>query len=610
MNMKKNVVFDPQIRETVESKKSSLIHFVGSIPAILFYQVVTKATLFLIVKLLKELINFLISNLGIVAITNLDIPFLFKSWQGLLILILGLFILVLYTIFDIICTILIADNILHQKKKSIIEIMKEAILSTRYMLHPKAILVILFVSLFAPLTISFFGISLTESFYIPNFIMSVVDANPMYKVPYYLINFGLMVLGYLYLFSFHIMVFRKVNISVAMHTSRVMMTKYGLNCLKQFILFLLKTLLFIALISLVLVVIPYEILSAFSGGVVSRFWLVFFTLHCSLLVFLCKSLFGPFQFMELAKIVESYTIEDEGELIPPPHSLHIRFWSLTLVTYGLIVLISLIGSYDDVFDDLFPLYTVSNVVAHRAGGTLANENTILGLEAAIEEGVYASEIDIQRTKDGHYIVYHDDNFERLCGIKKKPNELTLKQCKELKIIDTFDSTHQDTEMATIEEMLDGAKGKIHLYVELKGATADEKMADDLYQMIIDRDMLEEVTVISLKYNLIDYLENNHPDVQTGYLCFVSLGKMTSLKCDELLLEDEIATSDVIERAHQANKKVYIWTINTEDSMQKRLLDESDGIITDEVKMAERIFKQLSKRDDFSRVIDSLMIYLS
>lgn len=608
--MKKDDHFDAQIFETVDIKDPSLIRFIGSIPSILLYQFVTKFTLYFIITVLNYFIHALIRNIGIGAITNLDIPFLFKSWQGIVVLIIVLIILVIYTIFDINCTILIADNILHQKGKKIFEIMKESIFSAKYLLHPKSILLILFVSIIAPLTISFFGISLTESFYIPSFIMQVVNANLIYRIPYYVIITTLAIFGFLYLYSFHIMLFRKVNISVAMHTSRIITTKYKFNFIKRILLFWIKTILVLAMIAIVFVLFPFALVYAFSHGQINRFWLSFLCYHCIFLSFLTRSLIGPFQFMELSRILESYTIEDEGDLIAPHHSLHIPFWSLMAVSYAVIAFMSFVTSFDDVFDMIFPLNTVSDVVAHRAGGTLANENTIWGLNAAIDQGVYAAEIDIQRTKDDHYIVYHDDNFARLCNLDKMPEQLTLKECKELKIIDTFNSTNKSTDIATIEEMLDASKGKIHLYVELKGATADKRMADDLYAMIVDRDMLKDVTVISLKYDLIDYLETQYPEVRTGYLCFVSLGDISSLKCDELLLEDELASSSVIDQAHAADKKVYIWTINSKDSMQKRMLDDSDGIITDEVKMAGNLYKQLSKRDDFNRVLDILIIQLT
>ena len=43
------------------------------------------------------------------------------------------------------------------------------------------------------------------------------------------------------------------------------------------------------------------------------------------------------------------------------------------------------------------------------------------------------------------------------------------------------------------------------------------MADDLVSMIKEREMLYDCVFISFKYDLIDYIENQFPEVGTGYL---------------------------------------------------------------------------------------------
>ncbi len=56
-----------------------------------------------------------------------------------------------------------------------------------------------------------------------------------------------------------------------------------------------------------------------------------------------------------------------------------------------------------------------------------------------------------------------------------------------------------------------------MFIELKGVSADKKMADDLVSMIKEREMLNDCVFISFKYDLIDYIENQFPEVGTGYL---------------------------------------------------------------------------------------------
>jgi hypothetical protein len=75
------------------------------------------------------------------------------------------------------------------------------------------------------------------------------------------------------------------------------------------------------------------------------------------------------------------------------------------------------------FNTNFPLVESAKIIAHRGGGTLANENTVLSLEAAAEYGAFGSEIDVQRSADDHYVINHDENFLRCCNDSRKQYRL-------------------------------------------------------------------------------------------------------------------------------------------------------------------------------------------
>lgn len=607
--MKKNKVINPELVDRVEGKDISLSRYYQAIPSILLFQIVTKFLLTISAGILTGIIEVIVEDSGVVALTNMDLPYLFRSWQGICVLLLGLIVVTLYTIFDINAMILISDNVLHRKKQSIWTIVKKTFSSLKLMMHPCCILILLYVVLIAPLTFSLVGVELTESFYIPDFIQSVIDKNAYMSIPYYTFLIAMGVAGFFYVLSFQFMILRQVNIAQAMKMSRLTMKKYWRNFIKRYGLFFLKWILFVTVVVILLFVIPSALLTHVKDNSSTRFWAIFVGSQMNVVLEFLKLIFTPFQIMELNRIYESYTFEDEGEYVLPERSWHLPFWMVVATIYAVIFAGSYLGQNDELFDYFFPQKSPSQIVAHRAGGSMANENTILGLEAAIKKGVYGAEIDIQRTKDGQYIVYHDDYMDRLCDVDKMPSELTMAECKKLRVKDTFNLDGKSTELATFEEMLDGAKDRIHLFIELKGATADSQMVEDAYQMIKERDMIDQVTVISLKYDLIYEMETKHPEIRTGYLCFISLGDVANLKCDDLLLEDEMATSSVIEAAHENNKKVYIWTVNTEDTLKSRMIDESDGVITDEVIKALAITKQVSKRDDLNRVLDTMLFDL-
>ena len=134
------------------------------------------------------------------AFTSGDLPYLMRTWQGWCLLLVGLGILVLYTLFDVNAMIVISSSILHRKKVKISEVIREAFLAMKYFCKPRAVFVVLYIAFIAPLTGAAVGISLTKDFYIPDFIMSVVRSNFLYHTAYSMLMVLLLVTGVVYIF--------------------------------------------------------------------------------------------------------------------------------------------------------------------------------------------------------------------------------------------------------------------------------------------------------------------------------------------------------------------------------------------------------------------------
>lgn len=88
------------------------------------------------------------------------------------------------------------------------------------------------------------------------------------------------------------------------------------------------------------------------------------------------------------------------------------------------------------------------------------ENSLPAFEAAIAHG-YIIETDLRLTSDGQVILFHDDTLQRLCGIPQRPEELTLKQLRALRIDGSA------YKIPTLGELLELAAGRVPLLLELK-----------------------------------------------------------------------------------------------------------------------------------------------
>lgn len=108
-------------------------------------------------------------------------------------------------------------------------------------------------------------------------------------------------------------------------------------------------------------------------------------------------------------------------------------------------------------------WLVARPIAHRGLHDKANgvlENTAAAFAAAIEHG-YAIECDLQLSRDGEAMVFHDDTLDRVTEAK---GPVSAQSARELKKI-AFKNC--DARMQTLAEMLDQVAGRATLVIELK-----------------------------------------------------------------------------------------------------------------------------------------------
>ena len=563
------------------------------------YQFVTKAGIVFWIHMLRALFRLLLKSTGRVALSSGDFLFLINSWQGPLILFLGLASLFICVALDLNAKIIMSGKILKGQKDSVWQNIKEGFLSMGKLFNPRGIWIIIYISLIAPLVGVGFSISLTENFYIPTFITSVIYNSPVYA-PLYLAGMAFFtIFGISNIFILHGILLDGKSVKEAGIQSKKLMKAHWKDYFHETLRFLARMTLILILVILVLFVIPAITIRILAetgriGTDADRFLsLFFFTvfIFCMIRIGLLEP---PLYILEVTRRFYMYK---SGEKIDLPEIEPRRKWWQRILTTVVIMagFLLLSGVMTMAFDSIFPSKITTNVIAHRAGGFEAPENTVAGLEASWKAGAYGAEIDIQRTSDGYYIVNHDNTFKRVAGVNKEPSQMTLEEVKKLKVGGEPD--------ATFEEILEGSRGRLILFTELKGKTADIRMAEDAVRIIKERGMEDETVIISLKYSLIDYIETHYPEIQTGYLAFASFGNTAALNCDYLALEEELATLENIASIHENGRKVLIWTANTRASQEKFLRSRADAIITDQVVQAEKVISELEARTDFERIMD-------
>ncbi|MBQ6559883.1 MAG: glycerophosphoryl diester phosphodiesterase membrane domain-containing protein [Erysipelotrichaceae bacterium] len=575
---------------------------IGSFGDIVAYQLLSKTVLSLLLMLLQKLAMLVLASTGRVAVTTGDFMFLFTTWQGVLLLLFGFISLYFYVVIDINTKIVFADKLLKNEKYTLFSLFKDSVSTLPRFFTPGGALVVLFISLLAPLTGVGIYISLTKNLKIPTFISSVIQATPLYRVIYSFAIVLLVAVAVLLIFSIFAIVIDNLKAQDAFSLSRRLILKNWKTYLKQTLNYCLSAAVggFVAIVVGLVLLVIVACVGADLIKEHERMCVVFLVLLIIAAVALFNFIGSFCYIVRMSRMY--YTYQDREDEIPFKQKK--GRWLVLPITGFITVALLFCSAFviDTRFDAIFSNEIPVLIIAHRGGGTEAPENTVEGIRKAIDAGAYGSEIDIQRTADGYYVVNHDGTFSRLCGVNKKPEEMTLTEIKNLVISDPL-FPDKPAQVATFEEMVEAAKGKIVLFVELKGNTADQQMVDDAVSIIREHRMQEECVLISLKYDIIDYAETTYPDIRYAYLMFASFGDVASLNCDYLGLEEESATVATVDAIHSQNKKVLVWTPNTESSQRYFLLSEADAIITDNISLANTIVQELKERSDIMMFLD-------
>ncbi len=137
------------------------------------------------------------------------------------------------------------------------------------------------------------------------------------------------------------------------------------------------------------------------------------------------------------------------------------------------------------------------------------ENSIPAFRKSAEHGL-GVELDVQPTKDGKIVVFHDINVKRMCGVDRILSEMTYDELSALRLKDS------DEKIPLFTEALE-ALGEVPVSCEIKtaGAAYDADFLENVYQIL--KEYKGNYNVISFNPFALEWFKKNHPEVIRGQL---------------------------------------------------------------------------------------------
>ncbi len=136
------------------------------------------------------------------------------------------------------------------------------------------------------------------------------------------------------------------------------------------------------------------------------------------------------------------------------------------------------------------------MVAHRGLSGLAPQNSLPAVELSVEYGYDGCEFDIHTTKDGKWVVIHDDTVDAMTDGEGAVADYTLEEIRKLRL-DSGNNieNYENLTVPTLEEVLEILKDTDTApVIEIKGC--DVKYLPDFKKMLEEYGLDEKSTIIS------------------------------------------------------------------------------------------------------------------
>lgn len=222
------------------------------------------------------------------------------------------------------------------------------------------------------------------------------------------------------------------------------------------------------------------------------------------------------------------------------------------------------------------------VIAHRGASAEAPENTLAAFRRALALGVDGIELDVQVTRDGVPVVFHDASLRRLTGVTGPLAARTWRDLKKLRV-------HGTETIPRLVDVLALVHGRALVQIELKRGA----QVAPVVRAIRRAQAGPWVILASFELTLLRQAGRLAPDIPRmiiaeGRDLKKLLGAMAALGAVGLSLDHgALRHRSVVGQIHRHGGKVWCWTVNAAPLMRRLAARGVDAIITDNPALLRR-----------------------
>jgi glycerophosphoryl diester phosphodiesterase len=248
------------------------------------------------------------------------------------------------------------------------------------------------------------------------------------------------------------------------------------------------------------------------------------------------------------------------------------------------------------------------VIAHRGASACCPENTMTAFYMALEMKADMIELDVLITKDGIPVVFHDPVVDKKTDGTGEVNKFTLAEMKKLDAGSWFARKYAGERIPTLEEVLQWAKGRIAINIEIKREAVGQHIKGGVEEKVVHLvrkyQMEQHVLLSSFSYEAAWRIKKLAPEISTGLL-YDKKAPVNSTphaltrqyQCDSFNCKWRELKNRWRRELQEQGIPIFIYTVNSTFWIQKIIGAGVTGIFSDRPdRLREIATRELGKPD--------------
>lgn len=257
------------------------------------------------------------------------------------------------------------------------------------------------------------------------------------------------------------------------------------------------------------------------------------------------------------------------------------------------------------------------VIAHRGASAYAPDHTLAAYELAVQMGSDYIELDLQLTKDGKLVAFHD-TVVSFPTDDRAVMDITFDELKHYALGEEFNLenpkyasvAYEDLRVIGLDEIFHHFGHTVNYYIEIKSPNSYPGIEAELLRQLREHgllgteDSIPKVIIQSFDGDSLKRVFDIEPSIPLIKLyAFDNTARLSKKELRDLGnyasgigIAGKTVTKKFVDSMHKEGLDVHAFTVNDGESMRALMIQGVDGVFTDKPDIAVRLRNEESSTD--------------